>query len=132
MAMKAQGGRNTLNVAEMFLLSVKLRPVIYEQRALVCSLPFIVHNPLPAVTNTPPSTRPHWEITHLFLLVVCSHSHCVRGVQSPPGQSSDGIPGLLHSAPPGSGARAVPGRVPVGQDAGDYRPDASSAVPRGR
>lgn len=40
--------------------------------------------------------------------VVRSHSYQVRGVQSPPGQSGDGIPGFLLSGPPGSGAGALP------------------------
>lgn len=85
---------------------------------------------VPVVTHTPPLRTK--KITYLFLLVVCSYSHRVRGVQSPPGQSGDGIPGLLHPTPAGSGAGALPGRVPVGQDAGDHRPDAGCAVPRGR
>lgn len=81
---------------------------------------------------SPHSSPPHSKITHLFLPVVCSYSHRVRGVQSPPGQSGDGIPGFLHPNPTGSGAGALPGRVPVGQDSGDHRPDAGCEVSRGR
>lgn len=87
---------------------------------------FACPNPHP-----PPSARLP-KITYFCLLVVCSYSPRVRGIQSQPGQSADGTPGLLHPAAAGSGAGTLPGRVPVGQDAGARRPDAGCADPRGR
>lgn len=81
--------------------------------------------------NNPHSSL-HPSALRLHIYLVRSYSHRVRGVQSPPGQSGDGIPGLLHPGPAGSGAGALPGWVPVGQDADDHRADAGCADPRGR
>lgn len=58
--------------------------------------------------NNPHSTL-HPAALRLHIYLVRSYSHRVRGVQSPPGQSGDGIPGLLHPGPAGSGAGALPG-----------------------
>lgn len=87
-----------------------------------------------AFSNPHPSTSasPHSKITYLFVLAVRSYSHRGRGVQSPPGQNSDGISDLLHPSARGSGAGSLPGRVPVGQDSDDRRPDEGGSDPRGR
>lgn len=69
--------------------------------------------------------------TRVFLPVVRSHSHRVRGVQSP-GPSGDGIPGLLHPGAAGDGAGALQGWMSVGETPGDGGADAGRADPRGR
>lgn len=68
----------------------------------------------------------------LICAAVRSHSHRVRRVQPPPGQSADGIPALSYPGPPGSGARSPPCRVSVGQDPGVCGAAARCPLSRGR
>ena len=85
---------------------------------------------------TPTSVQ--WAVSHMLRLhiylrvfVVGGYSHRVWGLQPPPGHIWYGFKGVVLAIPAGSGDRAAPSRVPMGQDTRFDRSATKCPDPRG-